>query len=174
MDALMRGKTALACLAVWILVLVSRAHAGEMRQFQPIRTPTGMTEALPAGFKPVERMELPARETLAKAMEDLAKEWNKPELMNRLAEEFYDKSRLHDSMATPTKVPPEATLRILSVQNVNALQQMVREDPSKGQVRISMVQVRAVTRIEFNDPVKGFIRLDGTNDYVLQVKEEIR
>ena len=168
----MNQKTALACL--FVLILFSRAHAAEMRQFQPIRTPAEIAEALPPGFKQVERVAPPSRETMAKAVEDLAKEWNKPELMNKLAEEFFDKSRLHDSMATPTKVPPEATLRILSVQAVNALQQMVQEDPARGQLRISVVQVRAVTRIEFTDPVRGFVRLDGTNDYVLKVKEEIR
>jgi len=163
--------------AVLIIALVSAlaSHtgsvpwAGSMRQFQPIKTPEGPVAAVPEGFETIADIRPVDREIVRKFMEDLANNWNTPQMLQMLSEDFYDKSLFHDSMMTVTKVPFDAKLKILSIRSIRTLQQMVGEDPQYGRVCVSIVEVTALTQILLNDPEAGFVKLEGVNDYLLRV-----
>jgi len=160
----------------WLILLVGLAAVargdGQMRRFQPIRTPGKIASALPKGAKSVENIRPVSMKKARKAMEKLVGTWGTPAGRKVLAESFYDKSRYGDAMSDPGKVPRDARLRLLSIRSVRTLKQA--EQPLSGglSAKISIVEVRATTQIEFNDPQHGFVRLEGTNDYTLEVREK--
>jgi len=159
----------LFCLAT---VLAATAHAAEMRRFQPIRSPVRALTA-EQGAEPVAKIRPVAREKVDEAIKQLAAKWNTPEATEMLSEDFFDKSRLADSMADATKVPRDAKVRLVAVQGAQTLQQATRSDPDGARVLVSVVRVTATTQVEFNDPDEGFVRLEGANSYLLEIKEKL-
>jgi hypothetical protein len=115
-----------------------------------------------AAIRPVERDRVEA------AVRQLAQAWNTPALPAYLAPNFYGKERLLDTLAS--SVPKDARLRVLSIQGVQTLAQYVQARDG-GEVMVSRVSVTARTQVEFNDPKAGLKRLDGTNEFILQVTE---
>ena len=102
------------------------------------------------------------------AVRDIAASWNTPALEPLLAENFYDKSRLLSALAAG--VPRDAGLRLVSIQGSQILTQYTMAGPDGRPALYSRVSVTVRTQVEYNDPQKGFQRLDGTNDLVLLFK----
>lgn len=145
------------------------AAAQEFRALQPIRTPAsrppeGAVRVSPPVPVPRERVEAAVRQVMAA--------WNTPELTRHLGASFPEKSRLADAVAS--QVPRDAQLRILSVQGVQLLDQhdLPPDAGRRFRLRVSLVSVTVRTQVEFNDAA-GFQALDGTNDYVIEVKEAL-
>ena len=145
--------------------------AAEMRQFNAIRTPAKVASLLPVSAEPVAEVAPVAIGVVAKAIREFAAAWNTPAVFNMITDDFVDKSILQDS--TATNVPRDAKLKILAIQGVQTLQQARLKSPTGKDILLSTVIATVRTQIEFNDPTSGFVRLEGTNDYFLEVKEEL-
>ena len=159
---------------IFFLGSVSLLNADEMRKFNPIRTPVRVAALVPTGFELLPKVLPIDRDQVISAMNKLFENWRGPQLMKFLSKDFFDRDILKDSMNNPVKVPPNAKIRVLSFQRLQTIQQMVGEDEQYGSVVISIVLVTAKTQIEFNDVNEGFVRLEGVNDYILEIKEKIQ
>ncbi len=156
--------------------LTTSTNAGEMRRYNPIRTPVlvaSLLPEIPPGAEFVKEIMPIDRQIASKAVKDFAEAWNTPNMLNLLDSDFFDKSLLNNAMASKTKVPSDARLRLLSIQGIHTLQQVIASDPVYDRILHSIVLVTAKTQIEFNDAGEGFVRLPGTNDFLLQVKEKL-
>ena len=156
-----------------LLMTATVVRSAEMRRFQPIRTPVKVASLTPQGFTEVPEIHPVDPAKVTKAMTRFFEDWNGIGTADLLAEDFFDKSRLGDAMVDATRVPPDARLRLLSLQGVHTIRQMIGEDPSHGQVLVSIVQVKARTQLEFNDSTHGFMRLEGVNDFIVEVTESL-
>jgi hypothetical protein len=151
-----------------IFVSFLPVYATDFRPFNPITSPNAK---LPSGAMTVAKpMPVDVRE-VEKAVEKIMGSWNTPDMDNKLAGEFYNKDRLMDTVATG--VPKDAKLRLLSVQGVQTLNQHIRKNDSGESLLVSMVSAIARTQVEYNDPTRGFQRLEGMNEYILKVTSEL-
>jgi len=147
-------------LTAWLAVPV------DARQFRTIRTIT-TPEKLPENAEPVERFRPVKAQIVKAAVEKLADAWNTGTLDPLLSrEKFYNKDRLLDTLAGD--IPRDATLRVLSVGGITTLDQYFQ--PREGRRKqVNIVSAIVRTQIEFNDPNNGFVRLEGRNEFVLEV-----
>lgn len=151
-----------------LLMVQPYSHARQFRSLVPIATPDQASSRLPDGARPVERIRQLDRGTVETAMRQVAERWNTPEMSGLLADEFYDQSRLLDNM--DFIVPRDATIRLQSIQGIQTLQQYIVPAMDGGrEKRVSIVSATARTQIEFERPGSGFVRLPGTNEYILKI-----
>ena len=155
-------------LLLLILGLYAQSYAQEFRKIRPILTPVKgkiLGKATSRKYRPV------SRENIKKALNEMFNTWNKGDISKYLSDDFYDKSRLMDNMYE--KVPRDASIRLLSVGETQTLDQREVSCGSEKEI-ISTVSVTATTQIEFNDPERGYRRLEGQNEYIIRVTEEMR
>jgi len=148
-------------------VLAGAAMASEFRAFRPILTPAaaGTGSGAQQIIQPVSR-------TVAKKIADkIVAAWNGNQINSVLAENFYDRSRLNDAMNV--KVPRDARLSVLGIQDVQTLGQQV-EDAQGDRQLVSTVSITLKTQITFNDPVNGYQRRVGTNEYIVRVRQRLQ
>ena len=158
-------------LLIGIFLLLGLAGAPEARQFRlliPITTQEEPTAQFPEGAKPVDEVAPLERSKLESMVRDLIAKWNTPQMAETLSEEFFDKSRLLDTV--DGVVPREAKIRLQSIQGIQTLQQYVLPDPDgiTGKI-VTLVSVTVRTQIEFNSPSQGFVRLPGVNELILKI-----
>lgn len=135
--------------------------AQEFRQLN--RIPQPQAARLPPGAR---SMNVPIADGVVRmALDRVVTAWNTATLRDYLADNFPDRSRLADTLLATA--PRDARLRILSVQGVQTLTQYVTPGRDRRDVLFSRVSVTARTQIEFNDPVRGFQRIEGTNEFIL-------
>jgi hypothetical protein len=161
------------CCALWLAALLAAAPAAsqEVRQLNRIPTPQAAPK-LPPGARAVASVRPVSTVGIEAAVRLIASAWNAPRLAPVLADNFYDKSRLLDALNT--KVPRDATLRVLAIQGVQTLNQYLQTNAAGAELLVSRVSVTVRTQVEFNDPNKGFQRLDGTNEFILLVTQPSR
>ena len=145
---------------VLALCLCSAAGANESRTFSRISS----VEPLPPGALRVNDIQPVRRDVLERAVANIAAQWNTANLEEVLAEEFYDGQRLEDTVLSVA--PRDATLRVLSIQGQQVLQQYLLEG-----TRYSRVSVTVRTQVEFTDNSGAFQRRDGTAEWLLKVTE---
>jgi len=112
-----------------------------------------------------------SRNVAETAMEKVVAAWNGNRIDSVLSDSFFDKSRLADSMNA--KVPRDARLSVLAIQAVQTLGQRVESGP-RGKVLVSTISITAKTQLTFNDPTNGYQRREGTNEYIVRVKQRLR
>ena len=143
------------------------ALAQEARTFNPITTPG----KAPEGAQPAAQKINIHPQTVGNAMQKMFKDWNRGNFKQHLADSFYDKEEL--ATALHTEVPLDARIRINAIKNTQTLQQFHKKLPD-GKIKVySTVSVTADTQIEFNDVEKGFRKLEGENEYILQIEGEL-
>ncbi|MDD5611850.1 MAG: hypothetical protein PHF75_02280 [Gallionella sp.] len=120
-------------------------------------------QSRPAQIRPV------SPERVRQAVDSIAQAWNGEGLPALLDNSFASRDRLLDTMLTV--VPRDARLRVTAVQSVATLDQIIETLPGQPPKRISTVSVLVETQIEFNDPVTGFQRLRGLNEFLLRFTE---
>ena len=149
-------------------VIVTDTQARQFRFITPIASPQEPNAQLPAGAIPVENVRSLSRKDLTTYVEEVVKEWNTNGMPDTLSDSFYDKSRLLDVVVGD--VPRDATLRIQGVQSIQTLEQYII--PGNGTERGELVSIVTVTvraQLEFNSATDGFVRLQGTNELLLEV-----
>ncbi len=143
-------------------LLVLAAAAGEFRGFQPIAKPG----KLPAGAKRVAAVE-PVGHRVAEALvRKFLTSWNTPDFGKGLGPGFYDKSRLLD--AIDSKVPRDATLRIMSIQHIQTVAQY-RKPHGDSLLIVSRISATVTTQIEYNTAGDGFQKREGVNEFIFEV-----
>lgn len=152
-------KRSLMILATTLL-LASAAQAQEFRAMNRINTPG----KAPEGAVALDSVQAVPRDVVEKGVKELIGSWNSGNLEKHLADNFYDKDRLGDTIST--NMPRDAKLSVLGIQGQQTLQQY-----QKGSATISRVSVTVRTRIEYNDPARGRKAFDGTNEYILRVTQ---
>lgn len=161
------------CLAILSILLLAGAwlvvEAREFRPFRPIRAKiTG-----PPGAEEVKEIQPIAAPTVKQAVSEVMSSWNTNEFSQKLGDELYDKTRLLENIEE--KVPRDAKINVLGVQNVQTIGQFIQPDPAGREIDVVTSTVSAVVRsqIEFNDSNQGFRRIDGLNEFVLKITEEV-
>lgn len=148
---------------------VSPVLGKEFRAIKPINAAAVLPEGAqaPQEFKPV------ASELVDQAVEKLMESWGSPQMQDYLSKNFFDKDRLTDVI--DTLVPRDATVRILSVQGVQTVQQWEEANPvePEGMLRVSRVSVVVRTQLEFTRPDGVLETRPGTTEYILKFKERI-
>lgn len=147
-------------LVLFLLAIGLSVQARTFRSIQPIARPS----AVPDGAVAVDEMQPVPRHQVEQAVQAVARAWNSGELDPLLADSFVNKSRLLDTIAEV--VPRDARLTILGIQAVSTLEQYRQEDKV-----VSRVSAVVRSQIEFNDPITGFQRLEGTGEWYFQVEE---
>ncbi|MDA0790764.1 MAG: hypothetical protein O2780_15055 [Proteobacteria bacterium] len=139
--------------------------ASEFRRFEPIVVAPRQQE----GALEVERQPVP-EELVREGVMAIVAAWNGPDFGDYVSERAYDKSRLVDSLAL--HAPRDASLRLLSMQNMQTLAQFERTGDD-GVELVSEVSVELVTQVEYEDPVSGFQRRNGNVELVLEVTQPL-
>ena len=156
-------------LAITVLACALVSPAAEGAQFRGsnrIERPGAEPEA-PAGAKRVEKPEPVPKQLIEDAVRELMAAWNTEKLERLLADSFFDRSRLLDTIVEDA--PRDATIRILSIQNVQTLTQFTRPEGEDSTLVISTVSAVVRTQVEYNDPTSGFRRLEGTGEYLFEI-----
>ncbi len=153
-------------IVVFLLMMTQGVEASEFRRIRPIPAPS---KKGPEVIKPLKKFIPLNREVVENAMKKIVNFWSRNDLQKVLGKEFYDRERLQDAMNS--KVPRDARLDILSIQGIQTLgQEIVKGE--KGEMVVSTVSVTARTEVLYNDPQKGLQRLEGTNEYIIRIKEK--
>jgi hypothetical protein len=176
MKKIRQGRRGFGAIGVAVFVLVtctvSSVQARQFRNISPIVTPDYQQANLPSGAVNISEPRAIKRSEIEPRLRELIAKWNTPQMPEMLAEQFYDKDRLMDSIGT--KVPRDATMRVQSVQAIQTLQQY-RTPASTGVAarEVSLVSAIVKTQIEFNGPT-GLVRLPGTSEFTLEVIKYIK
>lgn len=159
--------------AVVALGIAGPSQSAEFRRANPLPTPEllqrGAAGAVARIIEPVSRARV---EAAIRRVFDTYTNMSPGRLEAVLAESFFDRDRLVDNLTEA--LPRDARLRVLGIEAIQTLQQTIDVAPDGRQTRISVVSVTVRSQFEFNDPVSGFTRLDGTNEYLLRIKEPLR
>jgi len=148
------------------LCLSVGVQASEFRSLRPILTPTSLS--LAGEVVPRQQVKPVSRRVAQKVIEKLVSAWNNKDLDRVLGKKFFDRSRLNDAMNS--KVPRDAHLAVLAIQDVQTLQQQMVDSP-KGKRLVSMLSITVKTQLSFNDPVNGYQRREGTNEYIMRIEQ---
>jgi hypothetical protein len=103
------------------------------------------------------------------AVKQLATAWNSSDLARLLSDQFTDRQRVLDTIFEV--VPRDARLRILAVRGVRTLSQARRKEGLEGTALVSIVSALARLQIEYNDPTRGFQRLESNLDLILKITQ---
>ncbi len=166
----MKVHLSITCIICTLLIIVTvvacSVLAREFRTFKTIPTP----KVMPKGAEVVEQMKPVDRRIMEKVINKLMASWNTPGMEKFLGEDFFDKSRLVDAM--DDKVPRDARLRILSIQGIQTQGQYIQKDASGREWVESIVTAIVTTQLEFNDPISGFQRREGVNEYTFRIRKK--
>jgi len=160
MNRLHRTALGLVLLAT-AMVLAGNAPARQFRQVAPIARPR-QAAPFPAGAVPVARPRAVPRNKVETLLRGVLAKWNTGQMAQTLSPQFFDHTRLLD--AVDGLAPRDATLRLLSLQGVQTLQQYELDGK-----RVSIVSATARTQLEFNNPASGFVRRQGVNEFILRI-----
>jgi hypothetical protein len=157
-------KVALRLVAVaLVLGTVPAAYAQEGRAFNPIARPAARA-ALPDGAVRVTPPRSISRERIERAVATVAAAWNDRRVGEVLSRDFPRAQELADAMQT--RVPRDASLRVLAIQGWRVLDQYALA----GKL-VSKVSITLRTQVEFNDAASGFQAREGVNEYVLKLSD---
>lgn len=153
--------------ALLLLAAATPPAAREFRSVRPIVAPAALS--LPAGARRVEEVRPLARTQIEAAAERVIARWNTEEFDAALGDRFYDRTRLLDAL--DTVAPRDATLRLLSVQAVQTLEQYIEPDPEHPERErlVNLVSATVHTQLEFEAPGVGLVRRRGVNELLLRI-----
>jgi hypothetical protein len=104
------------------------------------------------------------RARIEAAVATVAKAWSDRAVDAVLAPGFDRRAELADAMQT--KVPRDASLRVVGIQGWQVLDQY-----RLAGALVTKVSVTVRTQVEFNDAAFGFQARDGTNEYLLTLHD---
>jgi hypothetical protein len=142
------------------------APARGFRSFDAIATPS----ALPEGATRPERLHPVDPELVRQGVRRIIAAWNRGQLDRYLADDFQDRSQLLDSFAVD--LPKDLRIRILNIRGIQTLDQWIKKGDD-GDWQVSRVNALVRTQIEFNSVKTGFQRLEGDNEYTIEVRERL-
>lgn len=150
-------------------------QARTFRQFQEIARPDSQAQLEPPpGYEQVEEVDPVEPDQVREAVGELVAAWNdgSAELDGMLSPDFYDRQRLLNSRVDVDKVPFDAEVNVLGISNIQTLNQFKSVSASGNEQRLSYVSADVRTQILFDSPSDGFQRIEGTNQYLLEITQE--
>ncbi len=90
-----------------------------------------------------------------------------------LSSGFYNADRLGDSAQS---IPKDARIDVLAVSGIRTIDQRLQPpEPDSGDktLLVSDVSVTVRTQIVYNDTGQGYQRIEGTNEYIIEVTREM-
>lgn len=162
--------------SIYIIVLLicmtcfisEQSRARQFRLLTPIASPGKSVQNIPEGASPVQSVLPVSRETVEPLIRKVLEQWNTGDMAETLSDQFHDKSRLLDTV--DSVVPRDAKLRIQAIRGIQTLQQYIKPDPNSDRgTMVSIVSATVQTQLEFNSPSSGFVRLPGTNEFILEI-----
>lgn len=163
----LRNVIVSGAILVAVLLAPTPVDSAEFRGRRSIPTP----KADPIGAIPVETIRPVDPAAVERGVRRLFDAYrpNTGELEKMLGEELVDRSRLLGTLSE--RLPRDAKLKLLSLQSVQTLNQYIEPDPTGGgNLLVSTVAATVRSELEFNDPVAGFQRLEGTTELLLRIK----
>ena len=156
-------------MAFLFVCFVKLAYTQEARIFRPIPTPRGTKKG---GVKPISSPIPVSEQKINNMVKNMFNSWKRGgDFEKYLSDDFYNKDTLVDAMNY--KVPVDAKIRVLSIRNTRVLEQYAKPLPN-GHIEVtSTASVTADTQIEFNDVTRGLRKLDGENEYILEIVGEL-
>ena len=162
----------LLTIILFITIIGSTAEARQFRMTTPITTPNVTPAGLPEGSKPVETIVPLSRSEVEPKVRAIVSKWNTSDMAATLGEDFYQKSRLMD--VVDAGVPTDASLRLLSIQGVQTLQQYrVPDSSDQSEKLVSLVSVTVNTQLEYRS-TSGHVRIPGTNEMIIKVTRKAK
>jgi hypothetical protein len=158
--------------AVVTFGVMGLGHGAEFRRANPLPTPELLQQGAAEVARTIEPVSRKRVEAAIRRVFDSYNDMSPAQLEAVLAKSFYDRTRLVDNLVD--SLPRDAKLRVLGIGSIQTLEQTIDVTPDDQQTRISVVTATVRSQLEFNDPVSGFTRLDGTNEYLLRIKEPLR
>ncbi len=163
----MKPTSFIGALLAALVALITATRATEFRHLSPILVPA----AIPEGAEAVQVIRPVSPAVVEHAIKQLMASWNTPLLRRHLSDRFYDRQRLLD--VVNTFAPRDARIHILAIQSSQTLQQHIEGADGGRPTLVSRVAVTVSTQVEFTDPRLGFQALDGTNTYVLNIRQQV-
>lgn len=176
----MRQLRLLSCLFGFLMVAGQVVEARQFRQLAPIPVAPQVLESsgvdansvqLSPGdpqLMNVENLSPIEQASVESAIADILNNWNTEGLEDYLDQFFPNRFQLLTVLRQD--IPKDATLQLLSVQNVSTLSQ-VWGNQSQPRSRISSVIATVSLRLRFVDPYRGQITLPHTARFYLRVVE---
>ncbi|MBI9087066.1 MAG: hypothetical protein JEZ11_25960 [Desulfobacterales bacterium] len=150
---------------------LSTAIAAEFRAFRKIATPAA--SARPEGARAVEAIVPVDKQAVEAAIREVFTSWNSPGMTGSLSGNFYDAGRLGNSAQS---IPKDARIDVLSVSGIQTIGQYI-QPPETGSndpaMLVSEVSITVRTQIVYNDLDQGYQRIEGTNEYIVEVSREM-
>jgi hypothetical protein len=181
LDRLRRGNW-VRRLVILLLCLSSFGEARQFRKIAPIPSAPEVVETqAPSGGQiggaasvdvdqsVVETLTPVALSTVQSGVSDIVASWNTQGLDRYLDQYFPDRFQLLGTLQRD--VPVDASLVLLSVQNVSTLNQVWGIHSGPARTRISTVVATVSLSVRFVDPFKGMIQLPHTSQFYLRVVE---
>ena len=109
----------------------------------------------------------PDRQRIQQALEQVLVAWNSGSLQHYLATDFYDGHRLSQNLAQ--RIPQDAKLKLMQLEGYQLLKDEMVTTRNQEHARAWLASVDAVTQIEFNDPLAGFVQLRGKQRFTLRL-----
>ena len=109
----------------------------------------------------------PDRQRVKQALEQVLSAWNSGGLQDYLATDFYDGRRLSENLAQ--RIPQNAKLKLMQLEGYQIIKDEVVSTQNHEHARAWLTSVDAVTQIEFNDPLAGFVQLRGKQRFTLRI-----
>lgn len=162
-------RTPFAVLLVTLLVAAasaSPASARGFRSFNSIQTPT----KLPDGAARTTELRPVDHQLVRQGIQDIVTAWNTGRLGPLLSDDLPDKSSLLDTLRLD--LPKDIRMRVLSIRSIETLDQWISDDKKPWQV--SRVSAIVRTQLEFTSVNTGFQRLEGDNEFLLEVRERLQ
>ena len=151
-----------------VVVITTGAVAGEFRHKQPIPTPL----TTPSGGQGEPVVHPVDRALVEAAVETVFAKYNTPEFRQVLSKDFFNATRLGDAIYE--KVPRDAIIRVLAVENIQGLEKRLILSPSGDPAFFtSIVSVTVFAQMEFTNTETGqFVSREGRNESILLIHEQ--
>ena len=182
---MIRLQNILKILLILVVSWNSSIHALEFRSINPIRAPEGNeilhSRALTRLCADVNCDELIHAEKIVpvkknhveKIIKKLAKDWKTRRLSEYLAEDFFEKERLLDTLRASTSLAPK--LRILAIRDLETISQFVKPvSIERAGYRFSLMVAKIKTQVEYNT-AKGYVKSKAnTQEYLFLIREKLK
>ncbi len=149
------------------VVIPNWVDAREFRSINRIKTPVINQIDVPEGAIVSQTPKPVPRRIVEREVESIISKWNTKDMDETLAKEFYDRTRLLDTVEI--EIPRDARLRIMAIKSSRTLLEyrIAGKNGLADQV-VSHVSAVVDTQLEFSDR-DGYQRLPGSNEYLIKV-----
>lgn len=109
----------------------------------------------------------PNRDRVTQALESTLAAWGTPELESILSSGYYDANRLQNEIRN--RVPTDARLELLRLEDYRIIEDSIVTTATNNLARVWLIVANAITQVELNDPIAGFVNVRGRQRYTFHL-----